>query len=157
MNCILSSHMKAVYVIQISVPGFGDYGKRPPIILGVGFATPHLPANDRVTHYADAVCIRDHDRTVDKSGVFDPMRSRHFAIAIQAEKAAEDSISRIFAARQNRGHAGAYRANASFEWAVPGNQRRVSNLHALDVGNGIEGAGIAVKSDAEIAGPGLHL
>ena len=40
---------------------------------------------------------------------------------------------------------------------LAGNERRVANLDAAHVGDGVVWSGSAVEGDAEIAGPGLGL
>jgi hypothetical protein len=55
------------------------------------------------------------------------------------------------------GNAGADRAFSDFELAAAGDESGVSDFDAVDVGDGIIRAGVAVEGDAKVAGSGLGL
>ena len=112
-------------------------------------------AIDRVAHHADAVGVGDHHRPFEEARLLDPGRAGHLAVAVQREPARRTTGSAIesLAARQDRGDAGAHRALADLQLALARDERRVADLDAGDVGDGVGGAGRAVERDAEIAGP----
>ena len=65
------------------------------------------PLNGSLMHGADAMRVRDHDRTFDKAGFLDPGRASHFAISIERKPATEYRlVIADLTARQNGGHAG---------------------------------------------------
>ena len=57
----------------------------------------------------------------------------------------------------NCGNAGADGAFPDFELAGAGDECGVSYFDAVDVGDGVVRAGVAVEGDAEVAGSGLGL
>src|ERR1700761_3676640 len=109
-----------------------------------------FPSNDCIANNADAMSIRDHHRPVEKSGIFDPSCSGHFAIAVEAEPSGEDGVVGIFSPRQNGGYAGANRPHPDLQRALPRNQGSMADFHALDVGDSVQRAGITVEGNTEI-------
>ncbi len=150
-------NVESVDVVKIAIPGFGDDRERPPVAFHVGGAVFDLPGDDSVANDAHAVRVGDHDRAVEESGVVDPGRAGHFAVAVESEPGGEDSVVAGFAARMNRGDAGANWALADLEFAFAGDERGVADFDSFHVGDGIVGAGGAVERNAEIAGAWLGL
>src|ERR1019366_3832539 len=67
---VLGFHVESVDVVEIAVPGFGHHGQGPPVAFYVGLAAFHFPGDDGVAHHSDAVCVGDHDGTVEETRVF---------------------------------------------------------------------------------------
>src|SRR5690606_24936501 len=111
---------------------------------------------DRVAHDADAVRVGDRDRTLEKTALLDPRRAGHLAVAVQREPPGEDRIGIRLSARVDDGDAGADGAPSHHELAFARDERRVADLDARDIGDGIAGARRAVERDAEVAGTRLH-
>ena len=154
---IFGMDVKSVDVVEPAVPGFGDHGERPPVTFHVRRAVLDLPGDDGIADDADAVRVRDHDRAIEKAGVFHPGGAGHFAVAVEGEPSGEDGVVGSLAARMNGGHSGAHRAFADFQFAAPEDESGVADLDAFNVGDGVVGAGSAVEGDTEIAGAGLGL
>ena len=64
-------------------------------------------------YHSYAVSGGDHDRAIEEARILYPMRSSHFAVAIQAESAGENGISGFFTSRQNGGYASSHRPDAN--------------------------------------------
>ena len=99
------------------------------------------------------MCVRDHDRTVQKAGVIHPGSSRHLPVAIEGEPCGEDGIVRIFSARMDCSHPCSDGAFSDLQLAFSGDQGRVADLNAPHVGNRIVRAGSAIEGNTEIASP----
>src|ERR1700694_681306 len=140
--------MESVDVVKIAIPSFRDYRKGPPVTLHIGRAVLDLPRDDSVADHAHAVRVGDHDGTVEKSGVVDPGRAGHFAVAVEREPGRENSVVAGLSAGMNGGDAGAHRAFADFEFAFAGDQSRVTDLDTFHVGDGIVRAGSAIEGYA---------
>ncbi len=149
--------VKSVDVVEPAVPSFGDHGQRPEVAFHVRRAVFELPGNDGVAHDADAVRVGDHHGAVEEAGIVDPRGAGHFTITVKRKPGGEDGVVGSFSARMDGGHAGTHRSLADYEFAFAGDERGVSDFDALDVGDGVVGAGIAIEWDAEIAGSGLGL
>ena len=148
----LGFHVKAVDVVQPAIPCLGDHRQAPPIAGLVSRAVRESPGDDRIARDADAVRVCDNDRSFEKPALLHPGRAGHLAISVQAEVAGVNRIvQRLMAARHDRGHAGAHRAFADFEFSLAADQGGVADLHARDIGDRIELSGCAVESNAEIA------
>ena len=144
--------VESVHVIQISVPGFGHDRQRPPVALLIGRRLLNAPGNHRVAHHADTVRICDHHRAIQESGILHPGCSGHLAIAIEREPGGEDLVRKIRSARQNGGDSGAHRTHSDLQLAFSGDQRRVTNLHALHIRDGIQRSGRSIEGNPQIAG-----
>ena len=129
--------VESVDVVEPAVPGFGDHRQRPPVTFHVWRAVFHLPGDDGVADYADAVRVGDHDRTVEKAGIFDPGGAGHLAIAVEREPGGEDGVITGLAAGMDGGDAGAHRSFADYEFAAAGDERGVADLDTLHVGDGV--------------------
>jgi hypothetical protein len=154
---ILGFHMESVDVVEVAVPGFGDNGQGPPVAFHIGGAMLNFPGDDRIAHHADAVGIGDHDGAIEESGIVDPGRASHFAIAVQCEPGGEYGIIARLAARVDGRDSGADWAFADLELAFAGDQGSVAHFDAFDVGNGVIGTGCAVEGSSEVAGSWLGL
>jgi len=153
---MLGLHVEAVDVVEPAVPGFRDDRKGPPVAGGIGLAMRDAPLDDCVSYYTDAVRVGDHHRAFEEPGLFDPGGAGHFAIAVERPPAGENGIAHgIFAAWENGGDAGAHGAFTDLKLSFPGDERRVADGDAGNVGDGVEWTGRAVEGDAEIAGAGL--
>src|SRR5262249_52520647 len=88
--------MEAVAVVEPTVPGLGDHrhGPRLDKILLV-----HLPGNNRVADDADAMGIGDQNGAFEETGLFDPGRAGHLAVAIQGKPGSEDGVVGLLASR----------------------------------------------------------
>ena len=78
-------------------------------------------------------------------------------LPLRVNHAGEDGVVAGFAARMNRGDAGANRAFADFQFAFAGDQRGVADLDSLHISDGIIGARSAVKRNAKVTGAGFGL
>jgi len=104
------------------------------------------PLYDGIPHHSDAVGVGDHHGSFEKTGFFDPGRSRHFTVAVLGEPRREHGVGNgILASRQHRRHS---RTNGPFsdqQLAAAGNQSRVTDRHARHIGDGIERPGVPSK------------
>ena len=48
-------------------------------------AVLHLPGDHRIADYTDTVSVGDHDRSIEKARLLDPMGARHFTVAVLRE------------------------------------------------------------------------
>ncbi len=102
---VLWFDVKSVDVIEPAVPCFRDDRQRPPVTRRIRLPMIDAPLNNGVAHNADAVRVGDHHGPFKKSGLFDPSRSGHFAVAVQRPPTGENGIVHgIFSARQHGGH-----------------------------------------------------
>ena len=115
---VFGMDVKSIDVVEPAVPGFGDNRQRPPVAFHVRRAVFDFPGDDGVAYYADAMRVGDHHGTVEEAGIVDPGGAGHFAVAVEGEPGGEDGVIAGFAARMNRGDAGADGAFADFEFAV---------------------------------------
>ena len=109
----------------------------------------HQPLKKRIAHNADAVRIGDKNRTIQKSGLLQPVRSRHVAIAVLREKSPKNRIVGLLSARPDDGYAGPH--------GVALNDRPMADLNAGHVCDPVERSSEALERYAKIAGPGLGL
>ena len=148
---MLGPYVKAINIIEPPVPRFGDDGQRPPVARGVRLAVRNAPLNYGIAHDADAVRVRDHHRSFEKAGFFDPRRSRHLAVSVERPPAGEDGVHHgLFAAGKNRSDSGADGAFADLQFSLAGDQGHLADFHTLHVRDGVERAGRAVKRDTKI-------
>ena len=155
---VLGLHVEAVHVVQVAVPGLGHHGERPPAEGGrPGAALLELPGDDGVAHHAHAVGVGDHDGGREEARLLEPGGAGHFAVAVEGEPSAEDGVGVGPSPGEDGGHPRPHRALAHHQLALALDDRAVPDLDALDVGDGVLGAGSAVEGYAEVAGPGLAL
>jgi hypothetical protein len=95
MESILRFHVEAVGVVEFAIPGFGNYRQGPPIAGSVRRPVLDPPLNDGIAHNADAVGVGDHGWAVEKTGLVNPRRARHFPIPVQAEPSRENGIVQV--------------------------------------------------------------
>src|ERR1700733_9834643 len=107
------------------------------------------PGYDGISNDANAVRIRECDRTFEKAGFFDPRCSRHFAVSVQTEPAGVDRIPIIFASRKDRRNSRAHRTFAHFECAIAGDQSRAADFNTFYIGDAIEPARRSIEGHAE--------
>src|SRR3954466_13255255 len=119
MKCVFGFYMKPVNVVQVAVPGFGNYRQGPPIAFHVSIAALYLPLDHGIPNYPDTVSVFHHHRSVEKSRIFDPVRSGHLAVPVQAEVASKNCISGFFSARQNCSNPSANRADTDLQGTIP--------------------------------------
>src|SRR5260370_30698964 len=151
MKSVFRLDVETVDVIEPAIPGFCDDGQRPPIARGIWLAVIDAPLNDGIANDSDDVSVGDHHGPFEKSRFFHPSRAGHFAIAVQRPPAGEDRIvPRIFSARKDRGHSRSDRPLPNLQFSLAGDERGMSEADAGNVADGVEGAGRAVKRDAEI-------
>ena len=154
---VFGLHVESVDVVEIAVPGFGDYGQRPPVAFHVGLPclTFQAMTASRTTPTLCVLVIMHG--SVEEAGIVNPGGAGHFAVAVEGEPGGENGVVAGLAAGMNGGDAGAHRAFADYEFAFTGDQRGVADLDAFYVGDGVVGAGSAVEGNSEIAGAGLGL
>ncbi len=150
---VLVLHVKAVDVVEGAVVGLRDHRQAP----GLHPRPRDLPLQDRVAHHAHAVRVRDRDRAFQDAALLEPRRARHLAVAVEREPGTEDGIGTALAARMHDGHAGAHRTLPHHEGPVAGDERRVADFDARDIGDRVEGSGRAAdeRADAELSGARL--
>ncbi len=135
---ILWFQVEAIDVVQPAVPRLRHDRQAPPVTSLVRRPMRQAPGDDRVARHADTVGVRNYDRPFEESAFLHPGRAGHFAIAVQAESAGVNRIvERVMAARNNRGHAGAHRAFADFEFSLAADQSRKTDFDPGDVGDRI--------------------
>jgi hypothetical protein len=104
----------------------------------------------------DAVCVGDHNRTFEETRLFNPGGTGHLTVAVLRKPAGKYGIVHgIFSARKNGGNSGANRTFSDLQLPFSGDERGVTDKDAVDVGDGVEFSGSAIKRNAEIAGAGL--
>src|SRR5271166_3520441 len=147
---MLRLHVKAVNVIQPSVPRLRNHWERPILLQRTVL---HAPGDDRITHHAHAVRIGDGDGGLEEPGLLNPCRPGHLAIAVLLEPSRINRVKIRLAARKHYGNSGPHWAFAHLQRAVAGDQRRLANLDAANVGDGVERSRRSVKGYAKIASP----
>ncbi len=146
---VLRRHVKAVDVVQVPVVGLGDHRVR---VVLVEEALGNLPPDDRVPHDADAVRVRDEDRSFEEPGLVEPVGAGHLAVAVQREPAAEDrNPGGGLAARKDRGDTGSHGGRLAVGAARVADQRDHPDLHARDVRECVLRPGKSVEGDSEVA------
>src|SRR6476620_3352603 len=85
MKHVFGFHVKTIDIIKPAIPGFGDDRQTPPVPGGVGRAVFDSPGDDSVARDTDAMRVRIHDWSFQKSAFVNKGGERHFAVAIQAE------------------------------------------------------------------------
>ena len=152
MRDVLRLYVKTIDVIQPAVPRLRHHRQAPPVAGLVRRAVRDAPGNDSIARHADAVGVRYNDRTFEKSAFFDPRGAGHFAVAVQAKNPGVNRIvQRIVAARNDRGHTGAHRSFADFEFPFPADQGGKTDFDAGDVGDRVQLSWRAVEGNAESA------
>src|SRR5208283_5488700 len=107
MESVFGLDVESVDVVEIAVPGFGDNGERPPVAFRIGRAVFDLPGDDGIADDPHAVRVGDHDRAIEKAGVFHPGGTGHLAVAVERKPGAENRVAGILATGKNCGHSGA--------------------------------------------------
>ena len=74
---VLRLHVKAVDVIQVTVPRLGDDRQRPQTCGGPDSSLFDLVGDHGIAHHADAVRVRDHDRPFQFARLLEPVRAGH--------------------------------------------------------------------------------
>ena len=140
--------VESVDVVQEPVPRLGDDGKAE--VAGIAFASAalHVPLDDRVAHDADAVRVGDENRGAQEARFLDPGRAGHLAVAVEGVPPREHTVAERAALRQDGGDAGAHRSLAAHQRALAGDERRVADLDAGDIGDRVEGSWGAVERHA---------
>src|ERR1700722_9103069 len=95
--------MKAVDVVQIAVPCFGDDRQRPILLQSLVL---YAPGDDGVTHHADAMGVGDGDWALQESRLLDPRRPRHLAVAVLRKPSGVDRVGVRLSARKYYGDSG---------------------------------------------------
>jgi hypothetical protein len=134
----------AVYVVERPVEGLGNHRQAPVLVL-IG-ARLELGGYESVAHYTDAVGVGDRDRGGQHTGLADPLEAGHLPVAVQAVRACEDGVVPGQAlAGADDGHARPHRSFADHERTLPPHYGRVSDAHALNVGDRAVRAGRQVS------------
>ena len=107
--------MEPVDVVQVAIPRFGDYRKRPGLLRKA--AALHRPGNDGIAHQPNRVRIGNGDRAFEKARFFHPGGARHFAISVLREPSGVNRLGIGSPPREDHGHPGAYRTLANDQLA----------------------------------------
>ena len=75
-------NVKAINVIEPTVPGFGDNRQAPPVASLIGWRLFNAPVNNGVACDADAMRVRNNDWSLKKAALFKPRCAGHFTVAI---------------------------------------------------------------------------
>src|SRR5688572_17264375 len=112
-------HVEAVDVTEPAIPGFRHDRQRPlDVGLNPAGALP-LPGNHRVTRHADAVRIREHNRTFEKTRFLNPRGAGHLAVAVECKHSGKYRRgTKCFATRKYCRDAGAHRTAADLEFSL---------------------------------------
>ena len=97
------------------------------------------------------------DRPLEVAALLDPRRAGHLAVAVEREPRREHRIGVRLAARMHDGDAGANGALSDHQLAAAGDERRVSDLDAGDVGDRVERAGRPADRQLEVVLARLRL
>ena len=109
------------------------------------------PRDHRIAGDSNAVRIRDHDRSFEKSALFNPMRAGHLAVTVQTERSRVNRIvQRIVSPRNDRGHTSADRSFANNEFSFATNNRCVTNFDTRDIGNRVQWARPTVERNSDV-------
>ena len=149
---IVRLNVKAIDVIEPTVPSLGNNRRAPPVAGLIGCALLNPPRNGRIARDADAVGIRNYDRPFEEAAILNPHCASHFAVAVEAKKARINRIiKRSVTARQNRRNPGAHRSFAHFKLSFTANQRRITDFDARDIGYRVQFSRRAFKRNPEIS------
>src|SRR5258708_28213446 len=136
---MFGADMKSIHVIEPAVCRFCHHRAGPSL---KDRALLHLPVDDRITHNTHGMSVGDSNWTLQKTAFLDPGRPRHLAVAIERKISRVDRVMLAFAAWMDDRQAGA--DVFSFD------DRCVTDLHAVHIGNGVEWAGPAFEWNSEI-------
>src|SRR5262249_20182394 len=134
-------------VVQTSIIRLGDDGQ-PPRLQHV--LLRDFPFDDRVAHDADAVRVRDADGSLEVAAFLHPRGAGHLTVAVEREPGREHRIGVRLAARVDDRDPGAHRTLAYHELAAAGDESRVSDFDAGDVGDRVERTGRSADGELEI-------
>jgi hypothetical protein len=143
---VLGPHMKAVDVVEPAVIGLRHDRQAPRLQPGPAY----LPLQDRITHHANAVRIRDRDRIFHKAAFLDPRRAGHLAIAVEREPRAEYRVRARFAAGQDHRHARAHGPLSDHALSVSSDDRGMAHLYPRHIRD-------RVVTPGRAANPGIHV
>jgi hypothetical protein len=142
----------AVDIVQRTIIGFGNNRHDPEEIVslvGRGIAIHH-PACGGVMSHANTVRIGDDDGAKEITAIRDPVRARHFTIAIEAMNTGIDRNRRLrLHMRHNCGHATARRTLAARTRLVL-DDRLEADPDTIDIGDRIIGASAPGKRNTEV-------
>ncbi len=138
-------HVKAVGVVQESIPSFSHYWQRPPISFHIRLGSFYFPSNHRVAHHPHAVRIRDHHRAGRETRNFHPCCSVISPFPLSVNQAAKTASSEFFPARKYSRHPGPHWSHTDFQWTIARNQRGISYFNAFYVRDRINGPGVPSK------------
>ena len=108
----------------------------------------YLPANDSVSHGADAMGVGDRHWGFHETGFFHPCGPGHFPVAVQGKPTCKDRVAGLLATRQNHRNAGAHRTFAHFKCAGAADQGCVPDLNTTHIRDGIRRARSSLERDA---------
>ena len=83
MRDVARLDMKAIDVVEPSVPGFRHDRQAPPVAGLVRRAMGQSPGNHGIASHADAVRVGDHDRTLEKTALLHLGRAGHLTVTIE--------------------------------------------------------------------------
>src|SRR5215831_19055391 len=132
---ILWFHVEPVDVVEVTIPGLGHHGQRPPVAFHIGGSVLDLPGDHGIPNNPYTVSIGDEHGPVEEAGVIHPCGASHLAVSIECEPGGKNCVIGILATWMNGRDSGAYGALADHQLAVAGNQSRVSHFHTFDVGD----------------------
>jgi hypothetical protein len=151
---MLRADVKAVNVIEVSVPGFGHHRQGPPITARVWAAGADAPGYGGVANHANTMSVGQQHRPLKLTGFLKPRRPGHFSVAIEGEPRGEHrNVQGVASARQNGGDPGPdFSGGVSFDIA---NKGHMTDGHPCHVGDGVKRAGRTIEGHAEVAGARL--
>ena len=147
---VFTFDVESVDIVEITVPGFADYGERPGLRLGESHL---LPGDHGFMHSPDAVRIGYKDGAMQKPRFLQPGHARHFAIAIEGKPSGVNRVVVRFAAGKDGGYTGPDGALPHYPLTFPFYDGNVTHLDTGNIGYGIEGARIAIKGNSQVAPP----
>ena len=138
--------MLTLDIVEGQIRGLG--GDRVPEVTCV--FPLHHPRECGVSYDSHTSGVGDEDGCFQKSALFDPMSTRHIAVAIAGEKSSEHTLGSLFATRQHGSYAGANRALADDQPAFAGNECLVPDLDARHIRDGVQRSGCPIEGHPEI-------
>ena len=112
-----------------------------------------LPMDGRVADHSHTVCSGQQDRTFQEAGLFDPIHSRHIAIAVLVERCGHHEIPIAFRARQDGRDTGPNGALSRNELSFAANQSGMTDGDTRDIRDRVVWSRGAFKRNAQRAAP----
>src|SRR5262249_54884661 len=141
-------------VVEKAVVALADDGEDDVLDVAVAGVVLDHPARRGVSDHADGPAVGEEDRRLGQAPLGDLRYPGDLVGAVEHERAGHDAIVEGVVAGEDRRDPGAHRADAGNELAAPVVEGDVPDLHAADVGDGVEAPGlIAADFGPELANP----